>query len=83
MPIKAINYIKFNKLRKAIKITLNIISFNKNLSLGKLDTLKALYNYKYILSIINNNPLEHLFYRVIKYLYYYFSKIRRLSGYKC
>ena len=55
MPIKAINYIKFSKLRKVIKITLNIIFLNKDLSSGKPDTLRALYNYKYILNIINNN----------------------------
>ena len=55
MSIKAINYIKFSKFRKVVKITLNTIFFNKDLSSGKPDILKALYNYKYISSIINNN----------------------------
>ena len=56
MPIKAINYIRFSKPKKVVKIILNIIFFNKDLSLSKPDTLRVLYNYKYILSIINNNP---------------------------
>ena len=55
MPIKAINYIRFSKLKKIVKITLNTIPLNKDLSSGKPDTPKTLYNYKHISSIIDNN----------------------------